>query len=187
MGRVLACATSFQAGNPVGPYTTSCSGATSSNYTISYVAGGFNVTKAPLTITASSPADQVYGSAVPAVTASFTGFVVLDTAASLGGVLACVTSFQAGNAVGPYTTSCSGATSSNYTISYVAGGFNVTKAPLTITASSPADQVYGSAVPAVTASFTGFVVPDTAASLGGVLACVTSFHAGNPVGPYTTS
>ena len=187
LGGTLACTTGYSAGSPVGHYVTSCSGATSGNYNISYVAGGFDVTKADLTITASSPADLVYGSAKPAVSPSFDGFVAGDSADDLGGTLACTTGYSAGSPVGHYVTSCSGATSGNYNISYVAGGFDVTKADLTITASSPADLVYGSAKPAVSPSFDGFVAGDSADDLGGTLACTTGYSAGSPVGHYVTS
>ena len=80
--------------------------------------------------------------------------------------------------MGHYVTSCSGATSGNYNISYVAGGFDVTKADLTITASSPADLVYGSAKPAVSPSFDGFVAGDSADDLGGTLACTLATRLG---------
>ena len=52
------------------------------DYTISYVAGNLTVTAAPLTITADNQT-KVYGAALPTLTASYTGFVNGDTAASL--------------------------------------------------------------------------------------------------------
>ena len=49
-----------------------------SNYSISYVAGVVTVSKAPLTITASS-GSMTYGGAVPTITPSYSGFVNGDT------------------------------------------------------------------------------------------------------------
>ncbi|MGI8926777.1 MAG: MBG domain-containing protein, partial [Tepidiformaceae bacterium] len=137
----------------------------------------FTIAKAPLTITASSPADILYGAAAPTVTASFSGFVAGDDAGDLGGTLTCGTAYTAGNPVGPYTTSCSGATSSNYDITYAGGSFDVTPAPLTITASSPADILYGAAAPTVTASYAGFVLDQTAAVLTTAPTCSTTYTA----------
>ncbi|MBK7513903.1 MAG: carboxypeptidase regulatory-like domain-containing protein [Chloracidobacterium sp.] len=177
------CGTLYTAGNPVGPYTTTCSGAASPNYTFTYTAGSFNVTAAVVTVTTSSPADISYGSAAPSVTPSYSGFVSPDTAPVTAPT--CGTSYTAGNAVGAYATTCSGAASPNYTFTYTAGSFNVTAAVVTVTASSPADISYGSAAPVVTPSYSGFVLPDTAPATPPT--CGTLYTAGNPVGPYTTT
>src|SRR4029453_11436499 len=110
---------------------------------ISYINGGFNVTKKGLTITASSPANITYGDAIPTVTAGYSGFISGDNASSLTTPPTCGTNYTVGAGVGAYTTSCSGAASSNYQISYINGGFSVIAKALTITASSPADITYG--------------------------------------------
>ena len=58
------------------------SGAVDANYSITEVSGTLNVTPAALTITASNAA-KVYGAALPAFTAGYSGFVNGDTVASL--------------------------------------------------------------------------------------------------------
>ena len=103
-------------------YTITASGAVDPDYTISYVAGTLTVTPAALTITADNQS-KVYGAALPALTASYSGFVNGDTAASLD---------HAAHARhdghgrqprpgSPYTITASGAADADYTISYVAG------------------------------------------------------------------
>ena len=52
------------------------------DYSISYVSGTLTVTPVALTITADNQT-KVYGAALPTLTASYTGFVNGDTAASL--------------------------------------------------------------------------------------------------------
>ncbi len=62
----------------------------------------------------------------------------------------------------------------------------VQTAPLTITASS-GSMPYGATPPAITPSYSGFVAPDTAASLNPGPTCTTTATASSPVGSYRTS
>ncbi len=185
------CTTTYTATSPVSgsPYPTSCSGAVDSNYTITYVAGAVTVTAVPLTITASSTS-VAYGSAVPTITPSYSGFVNGQTATSLTTAPTCTTTYTATSPVSgsPYPTSCSGAVDTNYTITYVAGTVTVTTVPLTITASSTS-VAYGSAVPTITPSYSGFVAGNTASSLTTAPTCTTTYTATSPVSgsPYPTS
>ena len=123
------------------------------------------VNTAALTITAVSQF-KVYGAALPALTASYSGFVNGETSASLTTQPTLSTTATASSHVSgsPYTTTASGAVDSNYTIAYVGGSLTVTTAALTITANSQT-KVYGAALPALTASYSGFVNGDTSASL----------------------
>jgi len=73
-------------------------------------------------------ATKVFGEALPAFTASGTGFVNGDSMASLSGTLSFATSATATTAPGTYSVTPSGATSANYTITFVAGTLTVTKA-----------------------------------------------------------
>ena len=157
-----ATSSSHVSGNP---YTITASGAVDSNYSISYVAGTLTVTTAPLTITANNQT-KVYGAALPALTASYSGFVNGDTSASLTTQPTLTTTATASSQVSgsPYTITASGAADSDYSISYVAGTLTVTTAPLTITANNQT-KVYGAALPTLTASYSGFVNGDTSASL----------------------
>ena len=131
-----ATAASHVAGNP---YSVTAAGAVDSDYTISYVAGSLMVTPVPLKITADDKS-KAYGAALPSLTASYDGFVNGDTSAtlSLAGnapptivTTATAASHVAGS---PYAITASGASDSDYTISYVDGALTVTPVALTITA-----------------------------------------------------
>jgi hypothetical protein len=174
-------------GTYVGEVTASFAG--DSNFTASSGSADLMITPAPLTITANNQT-KVYGAAVPALTASYTGFVNGDTSASLTTLPTLTTRATAGSHVAgsPYAISASGAVDPNYTISYVAGSLTVTTAPLTITVNNQA-KVYGAALPTLTASYTGFVNGDTAASLTTAPTVTTTATAASTVAgsPYAVS
>ncbi len=117
------------------------------------------VTAAPLTVTASSTT-VVYGSAVPTITPIYSGFVNGDTSSVVTTPPTCTTSYTVTSAVGSSpSTSCSGASAANYSISYVSGSVTVTGGsgtPTTTTVSCPASVVYnGAAQTPCTATVTG--------------------------------
>jgi hypothetical protein len=147
------------------PYSVTASGAVDPDYTISYAGGSLAVTPAALTITADSKT-KVYGAALPALTASYSGLVNGDTAASLTPQPTLITTATAASHVAgsPYPITASGAVNTDYTISYAAGTLTVNPAPLTITADDKS-KAYGATLPALTASYSGFVNSDTSASL----------------------
>ena len=118
-----------------------------------------------------------------AFTASYSGFVNGDTAASLTTPVTLGTTASASSPVGAYAITASGAVDTNYTITEVSGTLTVTPAALTITASNAA-KVYGAALPAFTASYNGFVNGDTAASLTTPVALGTTASPSSPVGAY---
>src|SRR5947207_2568088 len=107
---------------------------------------------------------KVYGAVLPALSASYSGFVNGDTVASLDTPVSLSTTATASSAVGIYPITASAAADANYTISFVVGILTVTPAALTITADGKS-KVYGAALPALTASYLGFVNGDTVASL----------------------
>ena len=183
--KLPTCTTTATSSSAVGTYTTSCSGAVDPNYTIVYVAGAVRVSSANLTITASS-ASMTYGGSVPAVTASYSGFVNGDTATSLTTKPTCSTTVTSSSPVGSYATSCSGAVDANYDITYVAGTVAIHPANLTITASS-ATVTYGTAAPAITATYSGFVNGDTPTSLTTKPTCTTAVTAASTVGSYAST
>ena len=168
----------------VGSCVVDADQAASSNYgAASTVQQTIPVTAAPLTVTASSPT-AVYGAAVPAVTASYSGFVNGDSQATLTTAPTCSTTATAGAGVGSYATSCSGAVGTNYTIAYVAGKVTVTPATLTVTA-NPVSRLYGAANPPLTTTLAGFVNGDSALSATtGSPACTTPATAASSVGTY---
>jgi cyclophilin family peptidyl-prolyl cis-trans isomerase len=90
-----------------------------------------NVAKASLIVTGHS-LSKVFGAAVPSLTADYSGFVNTDTSASLTKQPTLSTNTKANSAVGNYTISVSGATDSNYTISFVAGTLSVTQSQTTV-------------------------------------------------------
>ncbi len=181
-----ACSTTATSSSPASPptYPSSCSGAGDPNYAISYAAGTVTVTKAPLSIRASDGA-MTYGGTVPTITPALTGFVNGDGPASLAHAPSCLTTATGSSSASPptYPSSCSAAADPNYAISYVAGAVTVNKAPLTVTASSPA-VAYGS-VPAVAPIYTGFVGGDTSSSLATAPSCTTTATSSSPVSPPT--
>ena len=72
-----------------------------------------------------------------------------------------------------------GAVDSNYTISYLGGTLTVDAAGLTITANNQT-MVYGSELPVLTASYSGFVNGDSSASLTTQPTLTTSATASQP-------
>ena len=178
------CSTDATSASPVGTYSTSCSGAVDSNYTVNYVNGNMVVGVAPLVITASS-ASTTYGASAPSVTPSYEGFVNGDSASSLGTAPTCSTTVSPTSPVGNYNTSCSGAVDPNYSISYVNGTDVVDPAPITITASSGM-AVYGSAPPSVTPIVSGLQNGEDSSVLGSALTCTTDAVSSSPVGSYAT-
>ena len=163
------------------------SGQTSTNYTITYVAGNLTVTPAALTITANG-VSRVYGASDPTLGVTYSGFVNGETSSVLGGTLSVVDSDAAPTtAVGSYTgvITASGQTSTNYTITYVAGNLTVTPAALTITANG-VSRVYGASDPTLGVTYSGFVNGETSSVLGGTLSEVDSEAATTTaVGSYT--
>ena len=153
LGSGLTCSTTATSMSPVGSYPSSCSGANDANYTVSYGPGSVTITPAPLSVTASS-GSMTYGGTAPTITPTYAGFVNGDGAASLSSAPTCSTTADSTSSVGTYSSSCSGASDANYTISYVVGTVQVVTAPLVVAASSPA-MTYGGSVPTVTAVVLG--------------------------------
>ena len=117
---------------------------TTSYYTVTGSAS-VTVNKATLTVTASSTSVS-YGSAVPAIAPSYSGWVNGDTSSSLTTAPGCTTVYTATSPVSgsPYATSCSGGVSSNYTFNYVAGTVTVAKATPSVSAWPAASAIgYG--------------------------------------------
>ncbi len=159
----LSYATTATAASHYGLYPVTPSGLSSSDYAISYVAGGLAVNPAPLTIIANS-FGKTYGQAVPTLTASYSGFVNGDTPASLPGQVGFYTPMTAASHMGYYPVIVGGAASLDYTITYQNGLSAVFPAFLTVTPSS-AVAVLGQPFPLLTVSYSGFVNGDTAANL----------------------
>jgi arylamine N-acetyltransferase len=178
----IVLATGATAASSVGNYPITASGASDPDYAISFVAGTLTVTPAALTITADNKS-KAYGAALPTFTASYSGFVNGDTAASLDTPVTLTTTATANSAVGTYPITASGAADLNYTITFVNGTLTVTAVTLTITADNKT-KVYGADLPTLTVSYAGFVAGDTAASLDTPVTVTTTATPGSPVGTY---
>src|SRR5436309_7624820 len=119
-------------GEAVGSYVTTATatGAALSNYSVTYVAGSFSITKAHATVTAAG-GTNAYGTTDPALSATATGFTAADAL-----TIALSETRSPGEAVGSYVTTANatGAALSNNHVKCVAGGFSITTAAATVTA-----------------------------------------------------
>jgi|GEM_PF-1210982 len=153
-----------------------------SNYTIQFVNGTDAVGQALLTMTADNQS-MVYGSQLPALTITYSGFVNNETSANLSHLPSVITTATAGSPTGSYPITVSGAASNNYAFSYVGGTLSVTPAPLTITAAS-LSKIQGSANPTLTISYSGFMNGDTKNSLTTQPTITTTADTDSPEGSY---
>ena len=145
-----------------------------------------NVLRAALTIAADSKS-KVYGTANPPLTVSYGGFVNGDTPSSLTGTLSVTTSAVQTSGAGTYPILVGGVSSANYTITFVPGVLTVTKAALTVRADDKSNY-FGDPVPALTASYSGFVLTDTfASSVTGQPLLSTTATASSMAGTYPIS
>jgi subtilisin-like proprotein convertase family protein len=169
-------------GSPVGAYAMTASGAADPNYSISYVGGTFNVTAANITVAANNQT-MVYGGTVPTLTANYTGFVLGQGTGNLTSLASLSTTASSSSPVGSYAITASGATSPNYTFTYVPGTLSVTTATLTVTANNQS-KAYGAALPALTAAYSGFVNGDTTNNLTALATVTTTATSSSGVGTY---
>jgi large repetitive protein len=174
---------------PAGPHTldaSSCSGMTPSDaadYRLAYTGGVFTVTRAALTLTASSPT-VTYDGSVPPITPGYDGFVNGDTPASLDLAPVCTSAAPSNGTAGTYPTICTGADDPDYLTSYVPGTLTIT--PATIPVAVTGGQTFGSSSPTFSAGYT----PPAGITLVGTTTCATvdagtSIDATLPGGPHT--
>ncbi len=100
----------------------------SGNYTFSFVNGNLTVTPATLTVTANNQTKAFYA-ALPPLTATYSGFVNGESAASLTTQATLSTSATASSPAGNYPITAAGASDPNYSITYVNGTLTVTPRP----------------------------------------------------------
>ena len=183
----VTLSTATGAGATAGTHTINATGGTAANYAITDAPGTLTVTPAPLTVTAAAQT-KVYGAALPALTDQVSGFVYGDTASVLSGSPAVATTATASSGVGAYPISVGAGTlaAANYDFpaaNLVDNTLTVTPAPLTITADSQARSAAQSN-PVLTASYSGFVNGDSAASLTTLPTLSTSATSTSPPGSY---
>lgn len=110
------------------------------NYSVTSNNGTLTITPVGLMITADNKT-KILDSPNPAFTASYSGFQNGDTPASLTGVLTCTTTAVTNSPVGSYPITCSGQSSTNYTITYVPGTLSIIFNPTGLVDGEPGHQV----------------------------------------------
>ena len=172
------------------PYVITPSGATGGsfnvgNYTITYANGSLTVTPAPLTVTAGNAGKTYDGLAYNGGNGvTYSGFVNGEGASVVGGTLVYTGSSQGARNAGSYLITPSGLTAGgNYTVTFVNGQLLIDKAHLTVTADDKT-RLIGEANPVLTATLSGFVNGESAASaaVSGSAALSTSADDKTPVG-----
>ncbi len=165
----------------VGEYTIVPGGATATNYSFAYVNGKVTVNKAALMITAEDK-NVTYGDAVPEYTATYSGWKNSDDKSVVSGLVYTCAYAPTSN-VGEYDIVPSGATATNYEISYTNGKVTVAKAALMITADDK-NVIYGDAVPTYTATYSGWKNEDNESVVSN-LAYTCEYAPTSNVGEYT--
>jgi hypothetical protein len=178
------CSTTATSTSPANDYPTTCSGASASNYAITYQPGTLSIVKALLTVTASS-ATISYGSTPPTITPFYDGFLNGDSPATLTSRPTCSTAVTSATPVGSYPSTCSGGVSANYTFVYAAGTVTVKKKALTVTAGDVSRPMGGTN--SFDHSFSGFVNGDGPSVVTGQPAFSTSADASSEPGMYLIS
>jgi sugar lactone lactonase YvrE len=163
------------------------------DYTSATATVSLTVAPIALTITSGSPT-TIYGSTLPTIAPSYSGFIFGDSASSLTTQPTCTTTATSASNVGSYPTSCSGAVDANYIISYKPGTLTVTPAVLTVAANKltfaygggDGDNDADSAANPLTYTITGFALGQTTATdLTGTPSETSNTPEGGPVGSYT--
>ena len=99
----------------------------SNNYAFTYIDGSLTVNKASLTVTADNQSKN-QGAPNPALTFTYSGFVLGETAANLTSQPTATTTATDSSPAGIYPITVSGGVSGNYTFTYVPGALTVVSA-----------------------------------------------------------
>jgi hypothetical protein len=119
-----AAASVHVAGSPYVIVPSGAAGIGLSNYSIAYHPGRLTVIPAPLTIVADNKVAS-FGGAVPALTASYFGFVNGDTPAGLATAVQLTTTATSNSQAGAYPITLGGGSWADYTIQFVNGTLTV--------------------------------------------------------------
>jgi hypothetical protein len=168
----------------VGTYRVTASAPESANYLGTTVESSqkIKITPAPLVVTAHDKT-KLYGAVLPALTATYQGFVGDENAGVLSGALQIKTSANTASAVGEYRLTPSGVASNNYEIAFVAGTLTVSRAPLTVRADDK-ERLVGKLNPVLTVTYDGFVLDETEGILDVRPSVATTATVSSPVGNY---
>lgn len=118
----ISCAATVA--SPVGEYDIVASKGSVANYNVTYVNGKLTITKAPLTVTAKSYTIK-QGDALPTFEAEYSGFKNNETASMLSNQPTVRTTATSASEPGLYDIIVSGASATNYDISYVKGTLTI--------------------------------------------------------------
>ena len=171
--RITTSATSASA---PGTYDIVVSGASATNYDISYVKGTLTITKADEVVVTAKSYNRQYGEANPTLEYTTSG-------ATLSGTPSITCAATATSPVGEYDIVASKGTVTNYNVTYVNGKLTITKAPLTITAKSYTIK-QGDALPAFEAEYSGFKNSETSSMLTTQPTITTSATSDSAPGTY---
>jgi hypothetical protein len=147
----LAINTAANGTTAVGTASIVPSGATATNYNISFVNGTLTITTRNVTFTADAKT-KVYGDADPALTYQVTTGTIVNSDTFTGSLTR-----AAGTNVGTYAISSTLA-NTNYNITYVGANLSITAKPITVTAATNAKTYDGTTVATATPSVTGGLV-----------------------------
>jgi filamentous hemagglutinin family protein len=146
----------------VGNYTLTPYGYVDPNYSISYIDGALEITKAPLTLTANDYSRE-YGLENPTFNYSDSGYRLGQTAADVFSNIQLSSSGAITSSVGNYSIDFDVTqTNENYDVTLTSGNLTITKAPLVVTPAL-ATKVYGEANPDFTVTAYGLRNDDTEA------------------------
>ncbi len=191
-------ATALTGVQDAGSYVAHCAGAASSNFiSPSYVDSNFTVTKAAATVNASSPSTVIHGVDVSSVTFTTSPSpIAWETEPTCAVYASTDTRFASPLSgvqdAGTYVTHCSGGVSLNYAPnSYIAGSFTIGKDSVEVTATSPADTIFGATLPTVSTTTNPTPITWTAAPTCGIYATTdtgytTRLTGVQPAGSYVT-
>jgi Ca2+-binding RTX toxin-like protein len=157
-------------------------GAGAYRYTVSYgvhgifasctATGTMTIAPAPLVVTVAD-CSRGYGAANPGFSVRYSGFVLGENEAVLGGVLTFETTATPGSDVGSYAVNAGGLSADNYETQYVPGKLFVTPAPLAVSVNDET-KVYGAPNPPFTINYDGFKLGQNATVLRGTLEISTT-------------
>ncbi len=169
-------------GSSVGSYPINLSGGTAVNYGIILQPGTMTINKATLSISVDNKT-RLYGSANPALTVSYSGFVNSENQSVIDSPPTISTSATPASNVGSYPISLSGGSDNNYNLVYTNGTIAVTKVNLTATVSN-ASKIYGSSNPVFTINYSGFVNSENSSVLDLPPVASTTATVSSNVGSY---
>ena len=170
----ITCAAT--AASPVGNYDIVASKGTVTNYNVTYVNGALTITKAPLTIKTKNYTIK-QGDDLPTFEAEYSGFKNDETSSVLTTLPTISTTATSASEPGTYDIIVTGASATNYDISYVKGTLTITKADEIVVTAKSYSRHYGEANPT-------FEYTSSSAALSGTPSITCAATVASPVGNY---